>query len=79
MAHLGIRGRGFSPVSWRSGKYEEVYINDYEAVPDAEEGISRYMNFYNQERAHQSLDYKTPAVVYFISLWLGMNFCRLCF
>lgn len=50
---------------WRSVKYEEVYINDYETVPDAKEGISRYMNFYNQERPHQSLDYKTPAEVYF--------------
>ena len=34
-------------------------------VPDAKKGISRYMNFYNQERPHQSLDYKTPAEVYF--------------
>jgi len=55
----------FTERLWRSVKYEEVYINDYETVPDAKEGISRYMNFYNQERPHQSLDYKTPAEVYF--------------
>ena len=63
------RGRAIDNIFierlWRSVKYEEVYINDYEAVPDAKEGISRYMNFYNQERPHQSLDHKTPAEVYF--------------
>ena len=48
-----------------NGGRSEVYINDCEAVPDAKEGINRYMNFYNQERSHQSLDYKTPAEVYF--------------
>jgi len=42
-----------------------VYISDYETVPDAEEGISRYMSFYNWERPHQSLNYKTPTEVYF--------------
>jgi len=68
---ISMDGRGramdniFIERLWRSVKYEEVYINDYEAVPDAKEGINRYMNFYNQERPHQSLDYKTPAEVYF--------------
>jgi len=55
----------FSERLWRSVKYEEVYIKDYETVCDAKERISRYMNFYNWERPHQSLDYKTPAEVYF--------------
>ncbi len=55
----------FTERLWRSVKYEEAYINDYETVPDAKKGISRYMNFYNQERLHQSLDYETPAEVYF--------------
>ncbi len=68
---ISMNGKGramdnvFTERLWRSVKYEEVYINDYETVPDAKEGISRYMNFYNQERPHQSLDYKTPAEVYF--------------
>lgn len=63
------RGRAMDNVFierlWPSVKYEEVYINGYETVPDAKEGIKRYMNFYHQERAHQSLDYKTSAEVYF--------------
>jgi putative transposase len=68
---ISMNGKGramdnvFTERLWRSVKYEEVYINDYETVPDAKEGIKRYMNFYHQERAHQSLDYKTPAEVYF--------------
>ena len=49
-------------------KYEEAYINDYETVRDAKEGIGGYMSFYNWERPHQSLNYKTPAEVYFLSL-----------
>jgi len=63
------RGRAmdniFNERLWRSVKYEQVYINDYNTVGDAKEGISGYMSFYNQERPHQSLDYKTPAEVYF--------------
>ena len=68
---ISMNGKGraidnvFTERLWRSVKYEEVYINDYETVPDAKEGISRYMNFYHQERPHQSLDYKTPTEVYF--------------
>lgn len=55
---ISMDGRGkladniFNERLWRSVKYEEVYINDY-------------MTFYNQERPHQSLNYKTPAEVYF--------------
>jgi len=55
----------FNERLWRSVKYEEVYINEYETVRDAKEGIGRYMSFYNHERPHQSLNYKTPAEVYF--------------
>ena len=55
----------FTERLWRSLKYEEVYINEYETVRDAKEGINRYMSFYNWERPHQSLNYKTPAEVYF--------------
>jgi len=68
---ISMDGRGramdnvFNERLWRSVKYEEVYINDYETVHDAEEGIGRYMSFYNWERPHQSLNYKTPAEVYF--------------
>ena len=55
----------FTERLWRSVKYEEVYIKDYQNVHEAKQGISGYMTFYNQERPHQSLNYKTPAEVYF--------------
>ena len=52
---------------WRSVKYEEVYLNDYGTVSEAKQGIGNYIAFYNQERPHQSLTYKTPAEMYFDS------------
>lgn len=45
---------------WRSLKYEEVYIKAYDAVKDARLGIDSWLNFYNNERFHQSLNYRTP-------------------
>jgi len=68
---ISMDGRGramdnvFTERLWRSVKYEEVYLNDYAAVSEVKEGIGNYMDFYNQERPHQSLGYKTPAEVYF--------------
>lgn len=50
---------------WRSFKREEFYINDYESVKDLRNAISNYIEFYNNKRWHQSLDYKTPASLYF--------------
>lgn len=55
----------FTERLWRSLKYEEVYIRDYQNVLEARKGIGRYIGFYNHERLHQSLSYKTPAEVYF--------------
>src|ERR1039458_847668 len=49
---------------WRSLKYEEVYLKDYESVTEARAGIDRYFRFYNNERLHQSLDYRTPAAIH---------------
>ncbi|MFL5628830.1 MAG: integrase core domain-containing protein, partial [Ktedonobacteraceae bacterium] len=49
---------------WRSVKYEEVYLKDYQTIMDAENGLKDYFQFYNQERLHQSLEYQTPAQVY---------------
>ena len=49
---------------WRSLKYEEVYIKRYETGLEAVQGITAYFQFYNQERPHQSLDYRTPQTVY---------------
>lgn len=50
---------------WRTVKYECIYLNDYETVRDTIFDIGRYFIFYNTERPHQSLGYKTPAEVYF--------------
>lgn len=49
---------------WRSLKYEDVYLKKYETVSDLTAGLQRYFAFYNQERVHQSLEYKTPLEVY---------------
>lgn len=50
---------------WRSLKYENVYPNRYESALEATLGISKYFDFYNNERPHQSLKYNTPFEVYF--------------
>ena len=49
---------------WRSVKYEEVYLKVYESVAEARAGIGAYLSFYNNERPHQALDYRTPAQVF---------------
>ena len=63
------RGRALDNILverlWRSVKYEEVYIKDYQSVLDAVSNLRAYFTFYNHERLHQALDYQTPAQVYF--------------
>jgi putative transposase len=54
----------FTERLWRSVKYEEVYLHEYRTPKDAFHGLSRYFDFYNHRRLHQSLDYRTPAEVY---------------
>ena len=49
---------------WRSLKYEEVYLNAYASVAEAKAGIGAWLEFYNEERQHQSLGYRTPRQVY---------------
>jgi len=46
---------------WRSLKYEEVYLNDYDNLVEARSGIGSYFAFYNNRRPHQALGYQTPA------------------
>jgi putative transposase len=62
------RGRALDNIFverlWRSVKYEEVYLKDYQTVSEARNGLKDYFHFYNYERYHQSLDYKTPFSVY---------------
>src|SRR5213078_901185 len=49
---------------WRSLKYEEVYLNAYASVAEAKAGIGAWLGFYNEERQHQSLRYRTPRQIY---------------
>jgi len=62
------RGRAFDNIFverlWRTVKYEDVYIHDYQTPAEARLGFSRYFPFYNFQRLHQALDYRTPAEVY---------------
>ena len=50
---------------WRSLKYENIYLNDYDSVPELRRGIAKYFSFYNSCRFHQALEYLTPDEVYF--------------
>jgi putative transposase len=62
------RGRALDNVFverlWRSVKYEEVYLQDYGGMGEAQRGLGRYFGFYNAERPHQALGYRTPLSVY---------------
>ena len=70
---VSMDGRGrwmdnvFVERFWRSLKYEEVYLHTYETTKEARESIGKWIDFYNNRRPHQALDYKTPAEVYFAS------------
>jgi len=67
---ISMDGRGraldnlFVERLWRSVKDEDVYLNDYASVPEVKGGLGRYFRFYNGERLHQSLNYRTPAAVH---------------
>jgi putative transposase len=68
---ISMDGRGraldniFTERLWRSVKYEEVYLHEYASPREARQGLSRYFEFYDHERPHQALAYRTPAEVYF--------------
>lgn len=63
------RGRAFDNIFverfWRTIKYEDIYLKDYESVPALISGLGNYIPFYNNERPHQSLRNRTPAEVHF--------------
>lgn len=63
------RGRALDNIAierfWRSYKYEEVYLHDYASPREARQATARYLTFYNHERPHQALEYRTPAARYF--------------
>jgi putative transposase len=68
---ISMDGRGraldniFVERLWRSVKYEEVYLKEYANVPEAIGSLGAYLRFYNEERLHQSLGYRTPAAIYY--------------
>jgi len=68
---ISMDGRGrcmdniFNERFWRSLKYEDVYLKNYETVPETKQGIGEYIDFYNYRRLHESHGYKTPAEIYF--------------
>lgn len=68
---ISMDGRGrcmdniFTERLWRTVKYENIYLSSYRNAPETRDGLSTYFPFYNDKRRHQSLDYQTPAEVYF--------------
>jgi putative transposase len=67
---ISMDGRGrcldniFVERLWRSVKYENIYLYGYNSIPEARAGLTKYFDFYNKERFHQSLNNKTPWEVY---------------
>lgn len=68
---MSMDGRGraldniFMERVWRSLKYEDIYLKNYETFQQAEHGIDKYFEFYNNKRPHFSLDFKTPSQIHF--------------
>jgi len=68
---ISMDGRGrcmdniFTEWLWRTVKCEEVYLKDYQSPKEARSSLTRYLDFYNHDRIHQSLKYHTPAAVYY--------------
>ena len=61
-------GRAFDNIMverlWRTVKYEDVYLRDYETPAEGRLGLDRYFPYYNHQRRHRSLGRRTPASVY---------------
>jgi len=66
---MDSRGRALDNIFverlWRSVKYENVYLKGYETVPETQDGLTDYFDFYNNDRYHQSLAYRRPRDVHF--------------
>jgi len=68
---ISMDGRGrcfdniFTERLWRTVKYEEVYLKEYQSFDEAQESLNGYFNLYNTRRLHESLNYLTPQKVYF--------------
>jgi putative transposase len=68
MISMDGRGRALDNVFverlWRSVKYEDIYLKSYSNGIDLTDGLGAYFDFYNNERPHQSLQYKTPVFIH---------------
>jgi len=79
---ISMDGRGrvmdniFTERLWRSVKYEEVYLHDYGSPREAQQSLGRYFTFYNFDRPHQALDYRTPADLYYQDCSMPSNLIR---
>ncbi|MBU0897795.1 IS3 family transposase [Patescibacteria group bacterium] len=68
---ISMDGRGrcldnvFVERLWRTVKQENIYLNSYQDVLETKAGLNKYFPFYNTKRRHQSLNYLTPAEIYF--------------
>jgi putative transposase len=68
---ISMDGRGrcfdniFTERLWRTVKYEEVFVKDYVDLVHARSSLTDYFHFYDNVRLHSSLNYKTPAEIYF--------------
>jgi len=69
--NISMDGRGrcldniFVERLWRSVKQENIYLNDYQNILETKTGLNQYFTFYNNQRRHQSLNYETPAKIYY--------------
>ena len=65
---MDSRGRAYDNIFverlWWAVKYEDIYLHDYQDIPECKRGLEKYFGFYNAERRHQSLEYKTPWEAY---------------
>jgi hypothetical protein len=65
---VGVKSKQHSAVA--QPQYEEVYLHAYLTVAKAKAGIGTWLSFYNDERPHQSLGYRTPRQIYQEGLWV---------
>jgi putative transposase len=69
--HFSMDGRGraldnvFVERLWRSVKHEDVYLHDYQNVPEIKVGLGKYFEYYNKGRPHQGLENRTPYEVHY--------------
>lgn len=67
---ISMDGRGraldniFVERLWRTVKYEDIYLKGYQTPKEVIAGLADYFHYYNNERPHQALDYRTPVQVY---------------